>query len=60
MFETDTAGSRPILPPSASGRRPKSKGCILKWGVLLTSLGCATLLVWGFVLKVQDTADRIN
>jgi hypothetical protein len=60
MFETDTAGSGPLLPRSATASRPISKGRILKWGIVLVTLGCATLLVWGFVIKVQEAADRIH
>jgi hypothetical protein len=60
MFETDTASSGPILPPSAASRRPISMRRILKWSLLLTSLGCAALAVGALVSKVQDQADRIN
>jgi hypothetical protein len=60
MFEPDISGSAPIPSSSASGGRPKSRSRILERGVLLASLGCATLLVWGCVLKVQDADDRIN
>jgi len=60
MFETDTSGTGQILPPGASPGRAISRVRILKWGVLFASLGCATLIVWGFVLNVLDAADRIN
>jgi hypothetical protein len=60
MFETDMAGGPSFTSANATNGRPQKAHSILKWSVLLASLGCGTLLVWGFVAKVQDAADRIH
>ena len=60
MFGPDTSDTAPIPSSSAANTRRISKRLILKRGVSLALLGCASLLVWGFVLKVQDASDRIN
>ena len=59
MFESDMASEEPRANPiPAIARRSVSRP--LKYGVLLATLLSATLLVWGFVDRVQETADRIN
>ena len=60
MFETDMAGGPSLSPANATNGRAQKAHSILKWSVLLTLLGCATLLVLGFVSKVQDLADHIH
>jgi hypothetical protein len=60
MFEPDMAEGPSFTPANATNGRPQRAHSILKWSVLLTLLGCATLLVWGFVSKVQDIADHIH
>jgi hypothetical protein len=60
MFETDMAGGPSFSPANATNGRLQKAPSILKWSVLLTLLGCITLLVWGFVSKVQDIADHIH
>jgi hypothetical protein len=57
MFESDSVSDAPLTPAI---RRPPASRRLLTTAVGLAALGTATLMVCGFVSKVQDAADRNN
>lgn len=59
MFESDSAGEHAAqMPRLTVTRNPISR--YFKYAVLLATFLSSTLLVWGFVEKFQEAADRVN
>jgi hypothetical protein len=55
MFESDMASDE----PRANLPRPLPKRAIT-WGLTLLIAGFATVLVWGVIDNIQETADRTH